>query len=383
MFNFKIYNKISSIDANQWNKCAGNSNPFLSYIFFKNLEDSNAIGENTSWVPNYISIILKNDIVAFVPLFIKLDSQGEYVFDHSWANAFYNAGGNYYPKIQSSVPFTPVSGNRILIKEGLDKKLTKKIIISAGNYIEKLVDKNNFSSAHITFCTFEEQSSLSQLNFLPRIGEQYHWQNNNYKTFNHFLDSLSSRKRKAINKERNFIKNSKVNILSKTGEQISDLDLENMYNFYIDTSNKKWGRAYLNKEFFKLLNDNFRNKKLLIFAEQSSNIIAGAMHIIGKDTLYGRYWGCINEIKYLHFELCYYQAIEWAIKHKKKYVEGGAQGPHKIQRGYLPVKTFSSHYISNISFRDAVKKYLKEEEEIISNDIALINKKYSPFKNKN
>ena len=150
MFNFKIYNKISSIDANQWNKCAGNNNPFLSYIFFKNLEDSNSIGENTSWVPNYISVILKNDIVAFVPLFIKLDSQGEYVFDHSWANAFYNAGGNYYPEIQSSVPFTPVSGNRILIK-GLDKKLTKKIIISAGNYIEKLVDKNNFSLQYILY----------------------------------------------------------------------------------------------------------------------------------------------------------------------------------------------------------------------------------------
>ena len=383
MFKFNNYKTISLIDKKEWDNCSEKVNPFLSYTFLKNLEDSKSIGPNTSWIPNYISVEYKNKIVAFVPLFIKLDSQGEYVFDHTWANAFYNAGGNYYPKIQISVPFTPVTGNRILIAQDLDDKFYEKIICSIANYIEKLVDKNNFSSAHITFCTFKEQSYLLKANYLSRIGEQYHWKNNKYKNFNDFLKNLSSRKRKAINKERKHLKNTKINILIKTGNQITDLDLKKMYNFYIDTSNKKWGQAYLNQSFFELLGKNFKEKILLIFGETSSGIIAGAMHFIGKDTLYGRYWGCIYDIKYLHFELCYYQAIDWAILNKKKYVEGGAQGPHKIQRGYLPTKTYSSHYISNISFRDAIEKYLYEEQEIIIKDIEIINKKYSPFKKKN
>jgi len=381
MFSFTNYNNIGLINERDWSNCAGDENPFLSYKFLKNLEDSKAIGINTPWIPNYICISENNNILAYIPLFIKLDSQGEYVFDHAWANAYYNAGGKYYPKLQLSIPFTPVSGNRILINKKIKNELIIKIISSAGKYIEDLVDKNNFSSAHVTFCTYKEHSILSKLNFLKRIGEQYHWQNKKYKSFENFLDSLNSRKRKAINKERKYINESNIKIIIKTGKEITEDDFKKMYNFYNDTTQKKWGRPYLNELFFKLLYKNFSNKILLIFAEKSSKTIAGAMHVIGKNTLYGRYWGCILEIKYLHFELCYYQAIDWAIKNDKKYVEGGAQGPHKIQRGYLPVKTYSSHYISNKNFREAVKKFLTEEKNIILNDINIINKKYTPYRN--
>tara|TARA_B100000686_G_C16805932_1_gene990409 strand:- start:12432 stop:13583 length:1152 start_codon:yes stop_codon:yes gene_type:complete len=382
MFTFTSYSNIGLINEHDWNNCAGDENPFLSYKFLKNLEDSNSIGIKTSWIPNYICISKNNNILAYIPLFIKLDSQGEYVFDHAWANAYYNSGGKYYPKIQSSIPYTPVTGNRILINKKIKNELILTIISEAGKYIENFVDKNNISSAHITFCTYKEHSILSRLNFLKRIGEQYHWQNKKYKSFENFLESLNSRKRKAINKERKYISKSKIKITIKTGKELSKNDLKKMFIFYNDTALKKWGRPYLNETFFILLNKNFSDKILLIFAEKSTKIIAGAMHIIGKNTLYGRYWGCTSEVKYLHFELCYYQAIEWAIKNNKKYVEGGAQGPHKIQRGYLPVKTYSAHYISNKNFRNAVKQFLNEEKHIILNDINLINNKYTPYKNK-
>ena len=383
MFKFTNYNNISLINEDDWNNCAGDENPFLSYNFLKNLEESKSIGSNTSWIPNYICISKNKNKLAYIPLFIKLDSQGEYVFDHAWANAYYNAGGKYYPKIQSAIPFTPITGNRILINKNIKNELFIKIITSAGKYIESIVDKNNFSSAHITFCTYKEHSILSKLNFLSRIGEQYHWQNKKYKSFENFLESLNSRKRKAINKERKYIIDSNIKIKIKTGKNLSEKDLKKMFIFYNDTAQKKWGKPYLNETFFKLLKKNFSDSILIIFAEKSSQIIAGAMHVIGKNTLYGRYWGCTLDIKYLHFELCYYQAIEWAIKNNKKYVEGGAQGPHKIQRGYLPIKTYSSHYISNKNFRDAVKKFLNEEKNIILNDINLINKKFTPYKNIN
>jgi len=379
MLKYKVYKTITLINKDKWDKCV-NNNPFLSYKFLKNLEDSECIGKKTSWIPNYISIKENNETIAFVPLFIKLDSQGEYVFDHSWANAYYNAGGNYYPKIQSSAPFTPVTGNRILINKNIRSRTKDEIITIAGEYIENIVKRNKISSAHITFCTYKEQIILSKLKYLSRIGEQYHWKNNNYLKFSDFLSDLSSRKRKAINKERKYIIDSKIKITIKTGKNLKLKDFELMYLFYFQTAQKKWGKPYLNKKFFNLLSKNFTDKILLIFAENSSETIAGTMHFIGKDTLYGRYWGTITEVKYLHFELCYYQAIEWAIKNKFKFVEGGAQGPHKIQRGYLPVKTYSSHFIRNAQFRTAVKEFLNKEKEVIENDINHINTKYTPYK---
>jgi len=379
MLKYKVYKTISLINESDWENCV-NNNPFLSYKFLKNLEDSECIGKNTSWIPNYISIKDDKITIAFIPLFIKLDSQGEYVFDHSWANAYHAAGGNYYPKIQSSAPFTPVTGNRILINKNIKSKAKEAIIKTAGEYIEDIVLKNKISSAHITFCTYKEQTILSKLKYLSRIGEQYHWKNSNYKKFSDFLSDLSSRKRKAINKERKYIIDSKIKIIIKTGKDLKLKDFELMYLFYYHTAHKKWGKPYLKKKFFNLLSKNFTNKILLIFAKDSTKVIAGTMHVIGKDTLYGRYWGSITEVKYLHFELCYYQAIEWAIKNKFKFVEGGAQGPHKIQRGYLPVKTYSSHYIRNTKFRSAVKNFLNEEIEVIENDIKYINTKYTPYK---
>lgn len=379
MFSFKTFNKISSIGKIKWDACSKNLNPFLSYTFLHNLEESKSVGPGTSWLTKYLCILDENETVAVSPMYIKLDSQGEYVFDHAWANAYYNAGGNYYPKLQLSIPFTPVTGNRLLIKNSLNNQQKKNIMSYFAESIINITD-NNFSSAHLTFCTKEESIELNKYKFLTRIGEQFHWKNNNYNDFNHFLSSLISRKRKSILKERKFIKDSNIEIILKTGKNIKNIDWKCMYDFYINTSDKKWGNAYLNKDFFKLLEKNFSDKILIIFAKEKGHNIAGAMHVIGKNTLYGRYWGCNKNIRYLHFELCYYQAIEWAINKNYKYVEGGAQGPHKIQRGYLPTKTYSSHYISNKNFRDAVKEFLSKESKIINNDIETINREFTPFK---
>ena len=379
MFSCKVFKKISSIKRNIWDECAKGHNPFLSYIFLKNLEDSNSVGKGTSWLPNYLCIKKNDDIIAVSPMYIKLDSQGEYVFDHAWANAYYNAGGEYYPKIQLSVPFTPVTGNRILIKDGLTNKETENVINYFAEYIIKITN-NNFSSAHITFCTKKESLIFSKSQFLTRIGEQFHWKNNKYKNFDDFLSSLTSRKRKAISKERKFIKDNNIEIILKSNKDLNNCDWENMYTFYQNTTDKKWGNAYLKQDFFNLLAKNFAEKILIVFAKEKGTTVAAAMHVIGKNTLYGRYWGSNKNIKYLHFELCYYQAIEWAINNKYDFVEGGAQGPHKIQRGYMPEKTYSSHYIANKNFRNAVKEFLKEEEKVINRDIQTINQRFTPFK---
>ena len=379
MFSCKVFKKISLIKRNIWDECAKGHNPFLSYIFLKNLEDSNSVGEGTSWLPNYLCIKKNDVIIAVSPMYIKLDSQGEYVFDHAWANAYYNAGGEYYPKIQLSVPFTPVTGNRILIKDGLTNKETENVINYFAEYIIKIIN-NNFSSAHITFCTKKESLIFSKSQFLTRIGEQFHWKNNKYKNFDDFLSSLTSRKRKAISKERKFIKENNIEIILKSNKDLNNCDWENMYTFYQNTTDKKWGNAYLKQDFFNLLAKNFAEKILIVFAKEKGTTVAAAMHVIGKNTLYGRYWGSNKNIKYLHFELCYYQAIEWAINNKYDFVEGGAQGPHKIQRGYMPEKTYSSHYIANKNFRNAVKEFLKEEEKVINRDIQTINQRFTPFK---
>ena len=381
MYTFTQHKNIASIGRKIWQECSFNSNPFLCYTFLKNLEDSNSIGVKTSWIPNYISIKYKKIIVAVSPMYIKLDSQGEYIFDHSWANAYYNAGGQYYPKVQLSVPFTPVTGNRILINKNINLDKSKNIIEAFGSFLKEFTN-NKYSSTHITFCSNYESSILERKNFLTRIGEQYHWKNNKYNNFNDFLNSLNSRKRKAISKERKYINNLDLKILIKSGTDISEIDWQNMYEFYRNTTDKKWGKAYLNRKFFSLLAKNFSNKILLIFAEQNNTLVAGALHVIGHNTLYGRYWGSTKDIKYLHFELCYYQAIEWAINNNYDFVEGGAQGSHKIQRGYLPVKTYSSHYIANENFRNAVKNFLSEEAKLVNNDINIIKNEYSPFKKK-
>ena len=379
MITFKTHSKISSITKKQWQQCAGDTNPFLEYDFLWCLEESKSIGEEKGWIPYHISIHKNNKTIAVAPLYIKLHSQGEYVFDHSWANAYENAGGRYYPKLQGSVPFTPVTGNRILISRDNEYD-TKEIIKIFGKALKSYTNDLNLSSAHITFCKESEAKNLSKMGFLHRIGEQFHWKNNKYNKFEDFLNTLNSRKRKTINKERNYIKNSKIKIICKTGSELTNKEWENMFLFYLNTTEKKWGQTYLNREFFQLLAKKFSDKVLIILAKYKNNIIAGALHIIGKNTLFGRYWGLNKNVKYLHFELCYYQAIDWAIKNKIDFVEGGAQGFHKVQRGYLPIRTHSSHFIKNENFKNAVEKFLEEERPIIDNDIKFIKKSYSPYK---
>ena len=382
MIKFKTHETIVSISKRKWEKCSGNENPFLGYDFLWCLEKSNSVGQNKGWIPNYISLEEDNNIIAVIPLYIKLHSQGEYVFDHSWAHLYQSAGGQYYPKLQVSIPFSPIAGNRILINKQHEKLRKKEIIRFAGKVIVERTRTFNFSSAHITFCTNHEAKILTDIGFLHRIGEQFHWQNSDYIDFNDFLTSLSSRKRKSINKERKYIKNCNIQILKKTGADISDSDWDHMFLFYQNTSDKKWGNAYLNRKFFDLLSKKLNDNILLILAKEKGNIVAGALHIIGSNTLFGRYWGSFKNIKYLHFELCYYQAIEWAIENNINFVEGGAQGLHKVQRGYLPVQTNSLHYIRNDSFKNAVENFLNEESSIIDKDIAFIKNSYSPFKKK-
>ena len=382
MFKFKTHKNIVSISKSKWEECSGKNNPFLEYDFLWCLEESGSVGQNKGWIPQHISMEYNNNIIAVAPLYIKLHSQGEYVFDHNWAYSYESAGGQYYPKLQVSIPFSPVTGNRILINNKCNQFKQKDIIRSFGKIIEDKTKTFNLSSAHITFCTSNEAETLSEIGFLHRIGEQFHWKNNNYLDFDQFLTSLSSRKRKSINKEREYIKNSNIKILQKTGNEISDSDWDHMFLFYQNTTEKKWGNAYLNREFFDLIAKKIKDKILLILAKENENIIAGALHIIGYNTLFGRYWGSLKDIKYLHFELCYYQAIDWAIRNKIKYVEGGAQGFHKVQRGYLPVQIHSSHFIKNADFKEAVNKFLIEESSIINKDIKLIKKSHSPYRNK-
>ncbi|MBL42102.1 MAG: GNAT family N-acetyltransferase [Rhodospirillaceae bacterium] len=369
---------ITSINNDSWNSCAGTSNPFVSYEFLETLEESNCISEKTGWIPYHLTVNDKeNNLVACCPLYVKTHSQGEYVFDHSWANALEQAGGNYYPKLLVAIPFTPVSGPRLLVKSKNHSKFIKNIMIER---IIEIAKQNNFSSLHLNFTQNIDNNILLNKNFLSRVGIQFHWKNNDYKDFNDFLFFLSSRKRKSILKEREKALKEKIKIYTFTGKNITCEHLESFYKFYIDTTSKKWGIPYLNKKFFNLLNEKINNKIVLIMAKRQDEWVAGAMNLLGEDTLYGRYWGCLEEHKFLHFEICYYQAIDFAIKNKITNVQAGAQGPHKLSRGYLPEKTYSWHWLNNSSLNEAVKKFLIEEKKSIDQTIDYF-KNLSPYKN--
>ena len=367
---------INKFKAKDWDNCNKNGNVFLSYNFLKLLEDSNSIGGNTGWQPVYFCLKVNNKITAIVPSFIKYHSQGEFVFDHSWAQAYQSLGLNYYPKLLIASPFSPVTGKRILVTQNINTLIKKKLF----DFIKDFCKEKKISSIHINFFEENELNFLKNEGFLIRYGEQFHFINNNYNTFEDFLKKLSYKIRKNINKERQSIKHQGIDIeIIKNGEFNESLS-QIMYQFYISTIKKKWSYNYLSKDFFIKLPDYLKKESILILAKKNKNIIAGALNFISNDILYGRYWGCNSDIKNLHFEVCYYQAMELAIKNKYIKVEAGAQGAHKIKRGYLPKITYSAHYIFNEKLKLAIKNFLAEERKIVLSDINHINDNYSPFK---
>ncbi len=357
----RIAEGVASIPAAQWDACAGDSNPFLSHAFLCALEASGSVGAGTGWQSLPIVIEDANGIpAAIAPAYAKSHSQGEYVFDHAWADAWERAGGRYYPKIQVAAPFTPVPGPRLLLR---DPALALALI--AG--IEALTDNNRLSSAHATFVDEAQLPLFEQAGWLVRAGTQFHWHNRDYADFDAFLADLSSRKRKAIRKERARAVEG-LTIRHLTGAEIREKHWDAFWVFYQDTGSRKWGRPYLTRPFFSLLGEAMGDRLLLMFAERDGRPIAGALNLIGGDALYGRYWGCVEDVPFLHFELCYYQAIEAAIARGLPRVEAGAQGEHKLARGYVPVTTWSAHYIPDPGFRRAIADYLVRERDAVAHE---------------
>jgi predicted N-acyltransferase len=355
----RLAKSISDVPAEHWDACAGPGNPFLSHAFLLSLEESESVCPRTGWLPQHL--LYENDqgeLLGAAPLYLKGHSHGEYVFDWGWADAFERAGGKYYPKLLSAVPFTPVTCRKLLIRPDADPIRTAEIL--AGGLIG-VTDQHAVSSLHVNFPPEEESALLEEMGFLRRRALQYHWENRGYESFDDFLGDLSSRKRKSIRKERREAAEHGVEIKMLTGDAIEPRHWDAFYRFYMDTSDRKWGSAYLNREFFALLGERMADRVLLVMAEYEGHLVGGALNLIGEDTLYGRNWGCVADFKFLHFEACYYRAIDFAIERGLAKVEAGAQGQHKIQRGYLPTFTYSNHYIPDPGFASAVKDFLDRE----------------------
>lgn len=381
-----VLKSLKEIEQADWDNCACSEekrglraiDPFTTYRFLYALEVSKSVGEGTGWIPCHLVAKLRSEIIAVLPLYAKSHSQGEYIFDYAWANAYANAGGRYYPKLQSSVPFTPVTGKRFLVRSGYEDQGTEALVAGLISFAKQ----NKISSSHITFCTVDEAESLAGSELLLRETIQFHWEDKGFGDFDGFLSSLSSRKRKSIKRERktaNSFGNGLGKIVTLTGDEIKDYHWDFFWEFYQDTGNRKWGTPYLTREFFDLVHKNMRNDILLILALNDKKPIAGAMNFIGQKTLFGRYWGALEDHSCLHYELCYYQAIEYALLNNIKCIEAGAQGDHKLARGYLPSKVYSLHWFNDHAFGDAVRAYLKEERNLVSNDSEFLFKG-SPFK---
>lgn len=354
----KIHPSIKGVDAAAWDALAGSDDPFLRHAFYRLLETSGSVGEGTGWSPLYVTVERDGALRAAAPAFLKSHSQGEYVFDHAWADAWHRAGGDYYPKLQLSVPFTPCPGPRLL---GSD---TAALIAA----LETVTRQNNLSSAHATFLEDADIAAFEACDWLIRDGIQFHWFNRDYASFEDFLAALSSRKRKAIRKERaRAVEGLAIETLR--GAAINEEAIDAMWLFYQDTGARKWGQPYLTRGFFDGLVDTFGDSALMFLARRDGVPVAGALNIIGDDVLYGRYWGCSEELPFLHFELSYYRAMEWAIENKIAVVQAGAQGEHKLKRGYEPVITRSAHYIPHREFRDAIERFVEGERAAISREM--------------
>jgi predicted N-acyltransferase len=389
----RIAQSLSEVPASAWNTCAANvgaaplkathevkltsednlspelctqgqaGNPFVSHEFLSSLEESKSVGGRTGWLPRHL---LAEDaggtLLGAAPCYAKTHSQGEYVFDHGWAEAFERAGGDYYPKLQVAVPFTPVTGPRLLTRPSPAADATRGALADA---LVELTSSNELSSAHVTFLTEPEWRTLGKHNFLQRTDQQFHWENGQYASFDDFLAALASRKRKTIRRERKEALSAGVEIRWLTGNDLTEAVWDAFFAFYMETGSRKWGRPYLTREFFSIVGEKMRAQILLVMARRSGRWIAGAINFIGAGTLYGRNWGAIEHHPFLHFEVCYYQAIDFAIANGLRRVEAGAQGEHKLARGYLPHTTYSAHFIANPALRRAVADYLARERAYV------------------
>src|SRR5437588_6957574 len=371
---------VSDIAAEDWDACAnppvlstvaadscGNSrpayNPFISHAFFSALEASGSATTRTGWAPRHLIAKIGGTVAGIVPCYLKSHSQGEYVFDRGWADAYERAGGRYYPKLQASVPFTPATGPRLLVRAGVDQD---QIATALASGLVALCGVSKASSAHVTFAREAEWELLAQHGFLQRTDQQFHWHNHAFGSFDDFLATLNSRHRKAIKRERREAVAAGITIHSLTGSDITEDAWDAFFAFYMETGSRKWGRPYLTRSFFSLVGETMADDALLVMARRNGRWIAGAINFIGSDTLFGRNWGAIEHHPFLHFEVCYYQAIDFAIQRGLKIVEAGAQGEHKLARGYLPQPTYSAHFIADPDLRRAIADYLKRERAYVS-----------------
>ncbi|APH72488.1 GNAT family N-acetyltransferase [Aquibium oceanicum] len=366
-FVIRIVPSFGDFTREEWDQLSGTSrgasdtpyNPFVSYDFLSALEDSGCAARATGWQGQHLRLEAPDgSLLGAVPCYLKSHSQGEYVFDHGWADAFERAGGRYYPKLQASVPFTPATGPRLLARRGTDEE-TVRAALAAG--LKALTDQIGASSAHVTFAREPEAEALEEAGFLRRNDQQFHFFNEGYGSYDDFLASLASRKRKALKKERRTAVENGIDIEWLTGSDLTEAVWDDFFRFYMDTGSRKWGRPYLNRRYYSLIGERMADDILLVMARRNGRFIAGAINFIGGDTLFGRNWGCVEDHPFLHFEVCYHQAIDFAIDRKLKVVEAGAQGEHKLARGYMPVKTHSAHYLAHPGLRRAVADYLVRE----------------------
>lgn len=370
-FTLTTHAAIAEIPAETWDRLGG-SNPFTTHRFLNALERSGSVGPGTGWQPLHLTVECAGEIVGAAPLYAKSHSQGEYIFDHAWAQAFMRAGGQYYPKLQCASPFTPVSGPRLL---STDPEVKRALL--AG--MMQIAERAGCSGVHVTFCTEDEAALGETAGYLPRVTQQFHWFNRDYANFETFLAELSSRKRKAIRKERARAQAFGGEIVQLTGDQLEPRHWDAFWEFYQDTGSRKWGQPYLTRAFFDHVQDSMRDDVLLVLAERDGEPIAGALNFIGPDAIYGRYWGCAEDHAFLHFELCYHQAIDYAILHGLARVEAGAQGEHKLARGYLPAEIRSLHWLREEGFLRAVASYLDQERKAIGEEIELLTD-WGPFR---
>ncbi len=368
----EMVNSISAIPAKHWDRCAGSGEPLISHAFFTALEESGSANNSSGWAPRHL--VLKDQtgkIVGVLPLYLKSHSYGEYVFDHAWADAWARAGGQYYPKAQIGIPFTPVPGRRLLVDPDLDMVTKPRAETALAEAALASASQLGLSSVHMTFLTKDEHDHLTtpqQSAWISREGMQFHWHNRGYDDFEDFLSTLSSRKRKAIKRERRDISDAGLSFDLLRGEDLKTHHWDAFYDFYLATIDRKWGGAYLTRGFFDHIHQTMREHILLVIANHEGKPVAGAINFVGKDTLYGRNWGSIVDIPFLHFETCYYQAISYAIANGLKKVEAGAQGLHKVQRGYEPVPTYSVHHMTDPGFHNAVKDFTAKEARHVARE---------------
>ena len=351
-----LHKAIAEVSAADWDACAGGANPFVTHAFLSAVEDSGSATARTGWLPQHAVLRdAEGRVVGAAPMYAKSHSYGEYVFDHAWAHAFERAGGRYYPKLQVASPFSPVPGPRLLVR-GVPRSA-----LAAG--LAQACRELKLSSVHVTFCTEQDWTELGEAGWLQRLGTQFHWENAGYADFEAFLAALNARKRKTIRRERRDAQGCGLEFVTLRGGDIGRREWDAFYEFYLATSDRKWGSAYLTRKFFTLLGERLGDAVVLMMARTPREWVAGALNLMGTDTLYGRNWGCRGDWPFLHFELCYYRAIEFAIDHGLTRVEAGAQGEHKIQRGYLPRPTWSAHWIAHAGLRRAVAEFLEQERD--------------------